>query len=413
MGKIDKKILINVIIVGVIAAGIVTAFSIPFGMIPALGPLLFPGKGIWKIPSEVPEYEELEVFNLENDVTVIRDEWGVPHIYASNEADIAFALGYVHAQDRFFQMDMGRRNVQGRLSEVLYEFDPRTVELDKFNLAFGMKYWSNETAEYAKRLQEDGTIDYMDDWVKYSDGVNYYLETHKNEKPLEYYLLGFDPEPWTIIDSFSFTAYMSSMLTMQYSDLSRYTDYWEFLDAGHPELYTEKYNTIHYGQIPIIPGYGDYSSPPVPPSVPSELSNKHLEISQGMSTFLDTIGSLPYQEDLLTREFTHGSNNWVVNGSKTTTGLPIMANDMHLAWNTPGIWYEAHLVCPNTGLNTYGFTIAGVPIPVVAHNEYVAWGNTNTGFDVMDYYYYDEVNETHYIYDGVQLPMIQWNMRLR
>ena len=188
MGKIDKKILINVIIVGVVAAGIVTAFSIPFGMIPALGNILFPGKGIWKIPGEVPEYEELEVFNLDDDVTVIRDNWGVPHIYAENEADIAFALGYVHAQDRFFQMDMGRREVQGRLAEVLADFAPGVEEYDKFNLALGMKYWSEKTAEYAMELQDNGTIDYMDDWTKYADGVNYYLETHKNEMPLEYYL---------------------------------------------------------------------------------------------------------------------------------------------------------------------------------------------------------------------------------
>ena len=153
MVKIDKKVLVSVIIVGVLSAGLVTAFSIPLGMIPALGNILFPGKGIWTLPGEVPEYEELEVFNLEGDVTVIRDKWGVPHIYATNEADLAFALGYVHAQDRMFQMDMGRREVQGRLAEVLYDFAPGVEEYDKFNLALGMKHWSEKTAEYALQLQ--------------------------------------------------------------------------------------------------------------------------------------------------------------------------------------------------------------------------------------------------------------------
>ena len=404
MGKINKKVLINVIIVGIVTAGVVTAFSIPFGMIPALGNILFPGKGIWKIPGEVPAYEEHDVFNLNDDVTVIRDNWGVPHIYAETEADVAFALGYVHAQDRFFQMDMGRREVQGRLAEVLADFAPGVEEYDKFNLALGMKYWSEKTAEYAMELQDNGTIDFMDDWVKYADGVNYYLETHQNEKPLEYYLLGFDPEPWDIVDSFSFTAFMSSMLIMQFDDLSRYSSYMQYEAAGYTDWYAEKYNNVHYGQIPIIPEYGDFNSPPIPASAQFDIPEENFELSLGFNEFLNTIGDLPYQDDLLTREFTHGSNNWVVNGSKTTTGKPILANDMHLSWNSPGIWYEAHLVCENTGLNSYGFTVAGVPMPVVAHNEHVAWGMTNAGMDVMDFYYYDEVDDDHYIYNNTVTP---------
>ena len=186
---------------------------------------------------------------------------------------------------------------------------------------------------------------------------------------------------------------------MQFSDLSRYSEYMAFEAAGYEDWYAEKYNNIHYGQRPIVPEYGDYSSSPVPPSAPAEVPEENFELALGFTEFLDTIGNLPYQKDLLTREFTHGSNNWVVDGSKTTTGKPILANDMHLAWNSPGIWYEAHLVCENTGLNTYGFTVAGVPIPVVAHNDHVAWGFTNAGMDVMDFYYYDAINDTHYVYD--------------
>ncbi|MBN2156461.1 MAG: penicillin acylase family protein [Candidatus Lokiarchaeota archaeon] len=404
MGKIDKKNLTAFIIVSVVTVGVITAFSLPFGMIPALGNLLFPGGGIWNIPGEVPEYEELDVFNLNDDVTIIRDKWGVPHIYARNEADLAFALGYCHAQDRMFQMDMGRREVQGRLAEVLGELAPGVEEYDKFNLALGMKYWSEKTAEYALELQENGTIDYMDDWTKYADGVNYYLDTHKNQKPLEYYLLDFEPERWNIVDSFSYTAYMSSMLIMQFSDLTRYSDLMAYQSSGYEEWYFEKYNNVHPYQIPIVPEYGGYSSLPVPQSFKLDISTANIELANGFTNFLDSIDDLPYQTDLLTREYTHGSNNWVVNGSKTTTGKPILCNDMHLAWNSPGIWYEAHLVCENTGLNTYGFTIAGVPIPVVAHNNYVGWGFTNSGMDVQDFYYYEEVNDTHYIYNKTTIP---------
>jgi len=96
-----------------------------------------------------------------------------------------------------------------------------------------------------------------------------------------------------------------------------------------------------------------------------------------------------------------GSNNWVVDGVKSSTGKPILCNDMHLAWNMPGIWYEAHLVVEDTGLNVYGFTLAGANIVIVGHNEYVAWGYTNVNYDVMDWYYYEEVDSDHYIHNGV------------
>ena len=145
MKKQYMRRLITVITVGILTAGITIAFSTPFGIIPALGDVLFPGSGVWKVPDEVPEYEEMDVDIIAADVTVIRDQWGIPHIYAENEADLAFGIGYCHAQDRLFQMDMGRRQVQGKLSEVVGEM---ALETDKFNLALGMGYWSQKNQKY-------------------------------------------------------------------------------------------------------------------------------------------------------------------------------------------------------------------------------------------------------------------------
>ncbi|GAI82522.1 unnamed protein product, partial [marine sediment metagenome] len=121
---------------------LMTIFSLPLMGIPPLGDLLFPGNGVWKVPGELPAAERLNIPGLRDEVTVIRDEWGIPHIYASYEEDLFFAQGYCHAQDRLFQMDMTRRQVRGKLSEVLGE-DLLTV--DKFMLAIGMEDWAIKT----------------------------------------------------------------------------------------------------------------------------------------------------------------------------------------------------------------------------------------------------------------------------
>ncbi len=173
-------------------------FSLNLVIIPPLGSLLFPGNGLWKVPGEVPTEEYLIIDGLSDNIVVIRDEWGIPHIYASNEQDLFFAQGYVHAQDRYFSMDMMRRQVRGMLSEIL---GPSTLSMDKFNLAMGMEYWANKTEQKIREMYNNGTITNLPDIERYTEGVNYYLNTHKHEKPLEYHLLGFEPTEWSLLDT--------------------------------------------------------------------------------------------------------------------------------------------------------------------------------------------------------------------
>jgi len=401
MRKLDKKLIIKLAAVIMIAIISMSLFSIDLGIIPPLGSLLFPGNGLWKVPGEVPAEERLTIPGLSADVTVIRDEWGIPHIYASNEEDLSFALGYCHAQDRFFQMDMARRSIRGMLSEII---GPSALNTDKFNLASGKMYWANESVQKMIQMQEDGDIDFLDSVYSYVDGINYFLELQRqrNEKPLEYYLLGFEPTEWSILDSLCFSKYFSEMLTWQYGDLYNAID----LEAFGPANYSEIFSLPTPYQIPICPNYGEYDAPQGsfwPDYTPNP------SISGTIKNFLVEVEKIDSQKFLIDaqRDNLIGSNNWVVDGVKSSTGKPILANDMHLAWAMPGIWYEAHLVSSDTGLNTYGFSVAGISTIVAGQTDHVAWGFTNVGYDVMDWYYYnkDPTNsDTNYIYNGTSTP---------
>ena len=371
-----------------------TIFSVPLiSIIAPLGNIMFPGNGLWNVPGEVPDHETIHESSLVNDVIVYRDEWGIPYIYASNESDLFFAQGYCHAQDRFFEMDLIRRQVRGKLSEVVGE---DALELDKMNLAMGMEYWAIKTDEKMRELHESGDLPIVPLLDRYCDGINYYLYTHRHEKPIEYQLLGFEPEEWTSIDTLCLVQEMARQLSWGYDDLYRLIKY----EALGVENYTELF-TSTYGQIPIIPEYGEYndsSSLPFNEGTPKISS----AVLNAVSNLLINIEAIPTEKQLidLKRDNIIGSNNWVVNGTKTKTGKPILCNDMHLSWILPGVWYENHLVCSGTGLNSYGYSIPGMPLIAVGHNERVAWGFTNTGYDVMDWYYYNALNETHYINNG-------------
>lgn len=394
-----KKNIVKLATVIVITIIVMTIFSIPLiSIIAPLGDILFPGSGLWNVPGEVPEQETVYFPGLDNAVRVYRDEWGIPHIYASTEQDLSFALGYVHAQDRLFQMDLARRNVRGKLSEVVGDL---ALEEDKYNLAMGMEYWAEKTLEELIIMQEAGQNNYYDLINSYSDGVNYYIKTHQGEYPIEYAILGFKPTKWTPLDTLCLDKYMAKMLTWEYDDLYRL----KTVEALGIANYSEFMADATYGQIPICPNYGSFndSSELIYDGGPLQISSNILHT---ISTFLTNIEEIPSEKALLElqEKNTIGSNNWVVDGVKSSTGKPILCNDMHLAWNMPGIWYEAHLVAEDTGLNVYGFTLAGANVVIVGHNEYVAWGFTNTGYDVMDWYYYEETDDNHYIYNGVETP---------
>ncbi|MFX1306093.1 MAG: penicillin acylase family protein, partial [Promethearchaeota archaeon] len=311
----DKKNIVKLATVIVITVIVMTVFSIPLiSIIAPLGNILFPGSGLWNVPGEVPQYEKVYFPGLNSSVTIYRDEWGVPHIYASTEEDLSFALGYVHAQDRLFQMDLARRNVRGKLSEVVGDL---ALEEDKYNLAMGMEYWANKTLQDIIRMQDEGENNMYNLLNIYADGVNHYINTHQDEFPIEYAILGFKPTKWTPLDTLCFNKYMSKMLTWGYDDLYRL----QTLDALGQTNYTELISMSNYGQIPVCPNYGSFndSSELLYDGGPLKISSN---IIQTISKFLNKVEQIPSEKTLMDLKELNalGSNNWVVDGVKSSTG---------------------------------------------------------------------------------------------
>jgi penicillin amidase len=388
-----KRGLVELSIFAAITIFILTLFSVPLLGLPSLGNLLMPGNGVWNVPGEVPAAERLNIEGLRDEVTVVRDEWGVPHIYANYEEDMFFAQGYCHAQDRLFQMDMLRRQVRGKLSEILGE---DLLSTDKFMLATGMETWAINTVNILQEMQSNGSIDIIPTMEHYIDGINYFINTHQNALPLEYSLIGFKPTEWTIVDSMCIVQLMAMELTWNYNDLYRYLN----LATLGSTNYTELFGLPLPYQIPICPNYGSFGEIPMSSGLKVIPTS---EIKTTISSFINTIEKIDYLQQFSEERELEGSNNWVVDGIKSNTGYPILCNDMHLSWTMPGIWYEQHLVSEDTGFNVYGFQIPGLPLIAVGHNQYVGWGFTNTGYDVLDWYYFNTDGNNKYIYNNTSM----------
>ena len=303
---------------------------------------------------------EIVVDGLNETVSVIRDENGVPHIQAKNDDDLYFAQGFVQAQDRLVQMDLSRRQASGRLSEVVGE---AAVDRDKYFRTLGLRRAAEDSyqaySEEAKRTLQ-----------AFADGVNAFIALAKEENrlPIEFTLLGYEPEEWHPIDSLTIGKYMAF-------DLG---GHWE----GQAFRYWAIENLPEEKAKDLFPSY-----PEDAPTILSEYKDVKLSIEKSFATAI------------IPPEF-NGSNNWVVSGEKTASGKPLLADDPHLSLATPSIWYEMHLESPS--VNVGGVIFAGIPGIILGHNEHIAWGVTNTGPDVQDLYIEkrNSNNKRQFLYNG-------------
>jgi penicillin amidase len=297
----------------------------------------------------------IQLTGLEAPVEVFRDEYGVPHIYASNTHDLFMAQGFVHAQDRFWQMEFSRRIGNGTLSELLGR---GTLDSDRFIRTLG---WHRTAQEEFEQLEPE----MRSSLEAYSEGVNAYLASKGNAYALELGILNLtgvdsEPDPWSPLNTITWGKVMAWDLGGNRSIELAYAH----LIA---RLGQEAYNEL------VLP-YGD-DKPFIVSQQPSELS----------------LASIP---DIATQNLAFGegqdlgSNNWVISGSRTESGFPILANDTHLGIQLPSIWYENSLHCtpvgPDCPYNVVGFTFPGVPGVIIGHNDRIAWGVTNVGPDVQD-----------------------------
>ncbi|PFG06593.1 penicillin amidase [Bacillus sp. es.034] len=297
---------------------------------------------------------------LSKEVTIIRDQDGVPHIQAQNEKDLYMAQGYVQAQDRLFQMDLSRRQASGRLSEVVGE---KAVDRDKFFRTFGLR----RAAEVSFTAYPDEAKQLLE-W--YAEGVNAYMEEAKDggRLPIEFTLLGYKPEKWTPIDSLTIGKYMAFDLGGHWQGQA--FRYWALDNLSKEKAYD------------LFPTY-----PKDAPTILSDIGEPQIDFKQSFAAAV------------IPPEF-NGSNNWVVSGEKTKSGKPLLADDPHLSLGTPSIWYQMQLESPE--VNVSGVIFAGIPGIILGHNEQIAWGVTNTGPDVQDLYIEkrSEEDPNLFLYDG-------------
>jgi penicillin G amidase len=308
---------------------------------------------------------EVELAGLGAAVEVLRDRHGIPHIYASSLEDAHFALGFVHAQDRLWQMEMNRRIGSGRLAEVL---GPDALDTDRFMRTLGLR----RVAEANLAHYDAETRRLLD---AYAAGVNAFLAA-RPVLPPEFWLLGVTPEPWSAVDSIVWTKVMAWDLAGNWrSELLRMR-LARTLPLERIQEFLAPYPGEAYPRIPDLKTlYSGMEKTPAPNPVFSE----GIRGQGGNDVALTRKDN--YDPD---PEFLRGSNSWVVAGSRSTSGKPLLAADPHLGLTAPPVWYFAHLHAP--GLDAIGGTLPGVPAILVGRNDRIAWGLTNTGADVQDLY---------------------------
>ncbi|MHA1650108.1 MAG: penicillin acylase family protein [Candidatus Helarchaeota archaeon] len=377
-----KGTIIKEIIAAAGTIGFVVILTISFGVLPALGNFLNPF-GIWTVPNNA-EYHDMTIKDacLNGTVTVYFDEYGVPHIFATTDHDLFFALGYLHASNRFFEMDIFRRVPAGRMAELLGE---SWINTDKYFRILGFHRAAQEVVEYMR----DNQTDMYNLLQAYADGVNKYISTLSPVKiPLEYKLLGTMPEPWSPFDTIVFKYLQSWDLSGNLADL----DFTLLQEKLPPAVFKELYPNYTLGmepfQEPIIQEYTTLQEENVLVSTIKAI--KALE-----ETRIHILGDL--RADL-------GSNNWAVNGSKSVSGNPLLAGDPHLGFQQPSLWYEVHMVS-DEGYNCTGVTFPAAPVILIGHNDHIAWSLTNVGGDSHVDFYEEMLNGTHYYFNGSWHPL--------
>lgn len=331
------------------------------------------GGSLWlhhRALASLPELDgTIPAAGLSARVEVLRDSHGVPHIRAQSLGDAVFAQGYVTAQDRLWQMDLGRRNAEGELAEV---FGDHALHRDIANRTLGLPRVA-ESALADLTPEERSLLD------AYTHGVNAFIESHRHRLPWEFAILRYQPAPWRPIDSVASSLNLAASLSQTWeADLMR-----ERIAAKlGKDLYTDLFPDHSALDVPVaeVP-----ASAPAGAKASGARSLLELFPSGGCPSWdedcawhgQEAIEALPSLEGI-------GSNNWVVNGAHTKSGKPLLANDPHLSHSVPSVWYMIHLKAP--GLDVSGVSLPGLPLVIIGHNEHIAWGMTNTAPDVQDLY---------------------------
>lgn len=371
--------------------------SIGTSKTPRLGYFLSPQHGFWQNadPVNMNYNDEVRLEGLAAKVDVFIDDRLVPHIYADDDIDAYYVQGYLHAKFRLWQMEFQTHVAGGRLSEIIGE---KGLATDQYFRRLGMVYGAERSQAYiaTNHPEMKAAID------AYAKGVNAYIKLLKPEEiPFEYKLLDYNPEAWTAQKTYLFQLFMAYDLTgraattdLQMTNARNYFGYDDF-----NQLYTDVQDSLD----PILPRGTAFISPSIVPKMPTDMGLVYLNKTDSGSTVTAPI--IPNKNN--------GSNNWVVAGSKTASGRPILCNDPHLGLNLPSLWYEVQISTPTH--RTYGASFPGSPAVVIGFNDSIAWGVTNAGRDVLDFYdmKFKDTTMQSYWYNGAWVKAAQREERIK
>jgi len=318
----------------------------------------------------VPKYnQDVQLERLGNKVEVYMDSLAIPHIYAKSDSDLYRVVGYITARERLWQMDLLRRVTRGRLSEI---FGKSFIETDY--LLKSLRYQRKSEKIWEERSEQ---LDIA--LSSFADGVNQYIEMNKGTYPVEFSILGYEPEKWEPVHSINLIGYMAWDLKAGWSQLL-FEDIKKQLDSTY---YIELMPDMELQSTYVYPGF-----------VPENMEDSIILLIINPMKKLESFGVSAFS----------ASNNWAVDGRLSSTGKPLLANDMHLGLNVPGIWFQMHQVIENK-LSVTGLVLPGQPLVIAGHNEKIAWGMTNVYVDNMDFYEetINPANENQYLLDSTWL----------
>ncbi|OUS00048.1 penicillin acylase family protein [Flavobacteriales bacterium 33_180_T64] len=349
------------------------ALNTKLGAIPPIGKFLDPVKGIWQNDTDETITGTVAIKNLSAPVTIHYDAQLIPHLFAQNDNDLYKAQGYITAKHRLWQMEFQTHAAAGRLSEIIGE---KAINYDRRERRRGMMYGAEMALE--KMKDDPESLKFLE---AYRDGVNDYISALTDKTiPVEYKLLDYKPEPWTIKKTALLLMYMTKMLAGGDEDLENTNALRLFGKERFDLLYPDFFDI----NDPIIPKETDWSF----------IDVEQTKIPQSELP-LDSISKTIEKPNP-----DNGSNNWAVSGAKSATGNPILANDPHLGLNLPSIWFVMQLNSPTQ--NTMGATLPGALGVISGFNNHIAWGETNATRDVLDWYKieFKDKSRAQYNYDG-------------
>lgn len=340
--------------------------------------------------TRLPQREgTLSLKGLKAPVSVYRDEFGVPHIEGENEHDLHMALGFVMASDRLFQMDLLRRIANGELSEVLGE---KTVEFDVLLRKLRLRAHMNDFWKENRHKLDPKMITMMD---AFFNGVHQFIETQP--LPIEFKILGYRPRPFSPQESLAVSGYLALSFAEGLIADPLYTD----LLQDFPKDLVERMWMREKGDKNIVTGKKKEITESKQESVQVRLRDQdwYAKFLLAHDYFRDVLGLF------------HGSNSWVLSGSRSVSGYPILANDPHVAFSSPGVWYEAHIKSPD--FEIYGHYVPLVPFPSMGHNRQRGWAVTMSEMDDMDLYE-EKINDLNQVqYLGKWVPLIIEKERIK